>query len=1224
MQRPLSPQVSQTYYATPEGFSLQLYAAEPDIAAKPLAMSWDARGRLWVCESVDYPNELHEDGRGNDRIRICEDTDGDGKADKFTVFAEGLSIPTSIAFYRGGAIVQNATETIYLKDINGDDRADERTTLISGWNMRDTHGGVSNFQYGLDNWIWAMQGYNPSSPRYVDSEGNEREVPTFRQGFFRFRLDQSDPPRVVDVEFLRSTSNNTWGLGISEEGLVFGSTANGNPSVFMSIPNRYYERVQGWSANTLRMISDTARFSPVTDKVRQVDNFGAYTAGAGHAVYTARTYPEQWWNRTAFVCGPTGHLVGVFVLEGDGAGYRSTSPMNLVASRDEWSAPIMAEVGPDGNVWIIDWYNYIVQHNPTPYGFETGKGAAYESELRDKKHARIYRLKYDGAVDPSTAALSSLDTATPAELVATLRHPTKLWRLHAQRLLVERGQLDVAPELIAMMKDNSVDAVGLNVGAIHSIGALRGLGAFDENSMPAALDALYAAPGHPSAGVRRNAILALPASEASRDKLLATSLLRDSDAQVQLAAILALSDLPPSRAGAEAVATLLMDEVAGDPWISDAISSAAAMHGVDFVQALAQRLPRGSSDDRQLSREVAKVADIVGEHIARSGLDAGQLASLLDALASADRRLVPTVLASLSRFWPEDRVVQLPPAAERAMENLLAGAPMDTKSDLLRLAQVWNVGNTDELQRQHSASLLAIVENADLADGERIEAAEALVRIDLEGGAAGRDILRMISPQTSLPLLTGLLRAVSESRYEGFADELLDLHGNLLPQGRQAVVEVLLEQPDSTNALLDAIAAGKFDVAGLSIEQMAALRAHPIQAIRMRADELMVQRGGGPDPDRQEALAALLSVAEAAGNAERGKELFAKHCAVCHMHGGVGETIAPDLTGMFVHPKKHILENIIDPSRDVETNFRSYSIISNGRVYVGMYAGESRTTVTMVDSTGKRHVIQRGEIEEVYSSTKSLMPDGFEKVLSQSDLADVLEFLATRQRYVPLRLAGVATTSSADSPFGRGFGRRGNDRTERGERDSRSGNSESRRGDRRERRERRDGRDGGLLALADWKPTTVGGVPFSLVDPQQGAVKNILLLGGPSSRFARDLPASVRLPCGLPAKKLHLLSGVSLGGFPFHPDKSTSLVVRFHYEDGQTEDHELKNGVHFANYREREDVPESEFAFRMDDQQMRYLALEPKRADALIADIEFIKADDPTLPIVLAVTAELP
>jgi hypothetical protein len=169
---------------------------------------------------------------------------------------------------------------------------------------------------------------------------------------------------------------------------------------------------------------------------------------------------------------------------------------------------------------------------------------------------------------------------------------------------------------------------------------------------------------------------------------------------------------------------------------------------------------------------------------------------------------------------------------------------------------------------------------------------------------------------------------------------------------------------------------------------------------------------------------------------------------------------------------------------------------------------------------------------------------------------------------VPLRLAGVATTSSADWPFGRGFGRRGDERNGRGTRDGRSGDGAAGWPDRREGRngrDRCDRRDGRLLALTDWKPKTVGGVPFSLVDPQQGAVKNILLFGGESSRFARDLRGSVRLPCGVPAKTIHLLSGVSLGGFPFHPDKSTTLVVKFHYEDGQTEDHELKNGVHFAN-----------------------------------------------------------
>ena len=394
MQKPLPPEESVKHFVVPEGFELHVYASDPDLGGKPVAMAWDERGRLWVCETYDYPNELQPPGRGRDRIRICDDADGDGVADTFTVFAEQLSIPTSIAFAYGGAIVQDGTRTLFLKDTDGDDVADVRETLITGWALGDTHGGVSNFQYGLDNWIYGMQGYNDSQP-VINGERQQR----FRQGFFRFRLDppadDKSAPKVAEIEFLRSTNNNTWGIGISEEGLLFGSTANHNPSVYMPIANRYYERVRGWAPEQLGTIADSFRFQPITDKVRQMDNHGGYTAGCGHALYTARAYPEQWWNRTAFVCGPTGHLVGTFVLSADGSDFHSTSPCNLVASDDEWSAPIMAEVGPDGNVWILDWYNYIVQHNPTPQGFETGRGNAYETDLRDKKHGRIYRLVHN-------------------------------------------------------------------------------------------------------------------------------------------------------------------------------------------------------------------------------------------------------------------------------------------------------------------------------------------------------------------------------------------------------------------------------------------------------------------------------------------------------------------------------------------------------------------------------------------------------------------------------------------------------------------------------------------------------------------------------------------------------------------------------------------------------------------------------------------------------------
>ena len=423
MQQPLAAEESMKHLSVPVGFHVELFAAEGEhtFQEKPIAMTWDERGRLWICETVDYPNELQPPGQGRDRIRILEDVDHDGRADKSTVFAEQLSIPTSIAFSHGGAIVQNGTETLYLKDTDGDDVADVRETIITGWALGDTHGGVSNFQYGLDNWYWGMQGYNQSTP-VIHGE----QQPAFRMGFFRFRVkspesrDKSqqegkrqgvrgerEKVELAELEFIRSTDNNTWGFGMSEEGIIFGSTANRNPSVYMPIPNRYYERVRGWGPEQLGTIADTYLFKPITTKVRQVDQFGGYTAGAGHALYTARRYPEQYWNRTAFVCGPTGHLVGMFVLSKSGADFKSTSPMNLVAGDDEWFAPIMAEVGPDGNVWVLDWYNYIVQHNPTPAGFKTGKGAAYESDLRDKKHGRIYRIVYDkGSRARSTRSLS--------------------------------------------------------------------------------------------------------------------------------------------------------------------------------------------------------------------------------------------------------------------------------------------------------------------------------------------------------------------------------------------------------------------------------------------------------------------------------------------------------------------------------------------------------------------------------------------------------------------------------------------------------------------------------------------------------------------------------------------------------------------------------------------------------------------------------------------------
>ncbi len=522
MQLPLDVDEAMKHIVHPTDFLLKRFASDPQIK-RPICMNWDERGRLWIAESVDYPNSRQPDGQGNDRIVICEDTKGTGVADKFTVFADKLSIPTSFVFSNGGIIVTQAPHTLFLKSSKGDDKADVRKILFTGWGTGDTHAGPSNLQYGFDNWIYGIVGYSG----FRGTVGGERHK--FSQGLFRFKPDGSK------LEFLRSTSNNSWGVGFSEEGLLFGSTANGNPSVFMPIPNRYYEKVRGMSASVLPTIATSNKFYPITDKVRQVDFHGGFTAAAGHALYTARTYPKEYWNRVAFVAEPTGHLIASFVLSKNGTNFSSKNSWNLLASDDEWCAPIMAEVGPDGNVWIIDWYNYIVQHNPTPPGFKTGKGNAYETPLRDKTHGRIYRLVVK---DAKAAAPMTLKDATPEQLVAALKSDNLFWRKHAQRLLVERGKADVDFALRRLIFDESVDEMGMNPGALHAIWTLLGLGLVKlDGEADEVLRVVAGAMRLKSAAVRRAAALALQPCPYTAGGIGTVGLLEDADAQVKLAAL---------------------------------------------------------------------------------------------------------------------------------------------------------------------------------------------------------------------------------------------------------------------------------------------------------------------------------------------------------------------------------------------------------------------------------------------------------------------------------------------------------------------------------------------------------------------------------------------------------------------------------------------------------------------------------------------------------------
>jgi putative membrane-bound dehydrogenase-like protein len=575
-QKPLPPTESMKLVQVPQGMEVSLFASEPDIV-NPIAVAWDERGRAFVVETVDYPNNLQSGNLGHDSIKICEDTNGDGRADKFTVFADKLSIPTSLVFANGGVICTNGSELLFLKDTNGDDKADVRQVLFSGFKMHDTHAGPSSLRYGFDNWIYATIGYSG----FDGTVGGKQAK--FGNGLFRFKQDGSK------VEFLQSTTNNTWGLGFTSDFDILGSTANGNPSWYFTFPQETYSAVGLNAPKTPRADNDNPLLFPISMDIRQVDQFDKFTAGCGHGFVTSTRMPAEYRDRIAFVSEPTAKFTGSFEVSRKGTGYYAKLlPNNIFASADAWTSPVYVEEGPDGAVWVCDWYNLIIQHNPTPnrnsagYDARNGKGNAYESPHRDTKFGRIYRVYPQGSKDE---VKPKLNVKAPATLVEALHHPNLIWRQHAQRLIVDNKVTATIPALKKLVSANEP-------GAIQAVYTLDGLGALDAATRNAAATSKLR-------GVRRAARLTAPADDASWiEAFISNGVIKAEDTRELAEILVAFGQVPASDAAGKAILGTLLaksQEFGKDDTLKDAWQIAARGQASGVLVAAAE-LPAKPSD----------------------------------------------------------------------------------------------------------------------------------------------------------------------------------------------------------------------------------------------------------------------------------------------------------------------------------------------------------------------------------------------------------------------------------------------------------------------------------------------------------------------------------------------------------------------------------------------------------------------------------------------------
>jgi len=843
-----------------------------------------------------------------------------------------------------------------------------------------------------------------------------------------------------------------------------------------------------------------------------------------------------------------------------------------MASDDPWCGPTQALVGPDGAVWFIDLYSYVMLHNkPDEPRDKHGTGNAWLTGLRDLEHARIYRIVYDQA---QPEVLKELDPANVEQLLETLGHGNLHWRLTAQRLLVERGAVDVLPQLVSLMAGDSPRA------AQHALYALSGLDAFRREPEVTA-QALSLGLKHADPAVRRAALAALPRDAGAAERIVKAGLLQDDDAFVRREALLGMAESPAWEGAGEAIVALLSAPAnANDQWIPLAATSAAATNAQPFLLAAL-----GLAQEPSPLAAVTNSARIVAEHFARSQGD-GDTSAILDALARGNSMEVTVaVLQGMVAGWPEGSRLKLSAEQVDRLAELLERLPSGGQLDLLTLARRSQLG--EQFEKAAGAlkeKLTQALATVDGPDGERMEAARSLVLLSPQGESVSL-VLDQITPKASPQLTDGLLRSLGEGDRAEIAGAILERWDALTPAARQAAITQLLRRGTWTRALLDSLESQPDRLRDLAVDQRQQLLRHPQRELAARAKAILERGGQVPNPDRQKVIDSLASLADVPGDATAGRDVFEKQCAKCHRHGTLGATIAPDLTGIAARKKGEVLIDLLDPNRSVEGNYRLYTVTTDdGRVLQGLLSAETQTAVELIDAEAKRQVVLRENIEQLVAGKLSLMPEGFEK-LSRGELTDLLAFLTQRGKFLPLSLREVANSVTTRGMF------------------------------------QDEALDWERLIFADWSPKEFAGVPFQLLDPQGSRAPNAVVLYSPRGKVCRELPRQAKVACNGRVKALHLLGGVSGWGWPALREPSVSLIVRLNYADGQQEEHPLVNGQHLADYNGTPDVPKSRLAFDLGGRQVRYLAIHPAR-DVAIDSIEFVKGPDESAPVIMAVTAE--
>jgi putative membrane-bound dehydrogenase-like protein len=1037
-------------FHVPPGFEVQLVAAEPEIQ-KPMNLAFDASGRVWVTGSTLYPWPARRDAlgepiasfqknwdennlafraastppepaeRGNDSVRILSDFGADGRARKVTTFADGLNIPIGVLPLprppgaKGDAILVFSIPAIWrLTDTDGDGRADRREKLYDGFGFKDTHGMSSNYWLWFDGWVYGTHGFANAS-EVVDRAGNVVKLQSGNT--YRFRPDGSR------FEVFVHGQTNPFGLAFDARGDLYTADSHSKP-VYLLIPGGYYEGIS-------REHDGLGFGPPIT-----TDDHGS-SAIAGIAHYSAAQFPRE-FHDNLFNGNPVTRRVNRTHLEWRGSSPQAVRQPDFLTSDDPAFRPVQVKLGPDGALWIADFYNPIIGHYEVPLTHPS----------RDHAHGRIWRIVWRG-LDGSAAApiMPDLSRATTAALVARLSDPNLVVRsLAASEFVVRRDASNAAPALQTAVSRliAGTDSTADETAALPLLLTLDRLGRLDDGVLRRALT-------RANSGVAIAALRVL----AARDTLPA-------DTEEFLSAMVGGAELlgPPSAArkggpsGKSAktrpvVAPLLT--APGHAWraIADLLTRHPQPWGALLILGMQARAPE---------------ADFELTYALRLALNAHALTANADALqawaapnaATADRvadvcLAVPTpaaasfLLGYLERTkfaspragdFARHAVLQLPASEFSTVLPLLHSLARAPRPQRLALAEglAMVAAKPDrslppEVNAWMAAELLAAIDEKDPVLALRaINALKPLV-MDEKSGPLRRialdskirepnriAALRALPPNTpeTEQTLIDVLGGTGSNALRRTAAELLGT-----TQAGEATRAALVQAFPSASADLtltlatslaksDAGAAQLIDLAAAGRIRPTLLRhRHVVVAFEkrpaaLRERAMILTTSLPPEDARLDALIAqrLGAAANYKPDARRGEPLFVKNCAVCHRFRDVGGNIGPSLDGIASRSTARIIEDILDPSRNVDPAFRVTTItLKNGETKSGLNFREQADRVLLTDPTSAQNVeLARSDVAEVSSSPISAMPAAFDTILSEAEFFDLIEFLRSPAR----------------------------------------------------------------------------------------------------------------------------------------------------------------------------------------------------------------------------------